>query len=163
MAYRTARESNASHHQAYEAALAVYFEERPEAKTDTLTAFGRVYEMIASAINVDPVWFWKNAATIAPSRSPDSPVAHFPLSPTRKLLEDIRQAAFCRFRRFWSPSANQEVDQRRGGQGEHQRYRTFGRELGYANELTRRSVIDARGRNLRALKSLSAASCVHPA
>jgi hypothetical protein len=40
--------------------MAVYLEERPEARADMLAASGRVAEMIASAINVDPAWFWKN-------------------------------------------------------------------------------------------------------
>ena len=60
MAYRTACEAGMSDFPAREAAMAVYLEERPEARSDTLAASARVAEMIASAVKIDPAWFWKN-------------------------------------------------------------------------------------------------------
>jgi hypothetical protein len=60
MAYRTAREAMLSHEDAIDAAEAVYFEAHPEAAAERLAASARVNEMIASAIQVDPLWFWKN-------------------------------------------------------------------------------------------------------
>jgi hypothetical protein len=52
MAYRTAREAMLSHEAAIDAAEAVYFK-------------APANELIASAIQVDPKWFWKNVrATI---------------------------------------------------------------------------------------------------
>ena len=60
MAYRTGREAGRSHHDALDAAEAVYFQAHPEALADRLAASARINEMIASAINVDPEWFWKN-------------------------------------------------------------------------------------------------------
>lgn len=60
MAYRTAREAMLSHEDAIDSAEAVYFKAHPEVVADRLTASARVNEMIASAIQVDPKWFWKN-------------------------------------------------------------------------------------------------------
>jgi hypothetical protein len=57
MAYRAGREAG-WHDRAYEAAMAVYCAERPG--QDRLAASARVSEMIASAISVNPAWFWKN-------------------------------------------------------------------------------------------------------
>jgi hypothetical protein len=54
-----------SHEAAIDAAEAVYFKAHPEAAADRLAASARVNELIASAIQVDPKWFWKNVrATI---------------------------------------------------------------------------------------------------
>jgi hypothetical protein len=66
MAYRTAREAGLSHHDALDAAEAAYFQAHPEALTDRLAASACVNEMIASAITVDPRWFWKNVPAVAP-------------------------------------------------------------------------------------------------
>jgi len=60
MAYRTAREAERSHHNALDAAEAVYCQTHPEALADRLAASARVNELIASAIQADPKWFWKN-------------------------------------------------------------------------------------------------------
>jgi hypothetical protein len=60
MAYRAACEAGMSDFPAREAAMAVYLGERPETRADTFAASGRVAEMIASAINMNPDWFWKN-------------------------------------------------------------------------------------------------------
>jgi hypothetical protein len=60
MAYRTAREAMLSHESAIDAAKAIYVEAHPEAVADRLAASARVNELIASAIQVDPLWFWKN-------------------------------------------------------------------------------------------------------
>ena len=43
-----------------DAAEAVYFKAHPEAMADRLAASARVNELIASAIQTDPKWFWKN-------------------------------------------------------------------------------------------------------
>jgi hypothetical protein len=58
MAYRGALEAGWTHRRAYEAAMAVYNSERPG--QERLAASARVSEMIVSAINVNPRWFWKN-------------------------------------------------------------------------------------------------------
>jgi len=63
MAYRTAREVGRSHLAALSAAEAAYCEAHPEASADRLAASARINEMIASAINLDPRWFWKNIAS----------------------------------------------------------------------------------------------------
>jgi len=60
MVYRTALEAGRSHEEALDAATAVYAQARPEAMGDPLAASARINEMIASAIRVDPEWFWKN-------------------------------------------------------------------------------------------------------
>jgi hypothetical protein len=73
MAYRTAREAMLSHEAAIDAAEAVYFEAHPEAAADRLAASARVNELIASAINIDPVWFWKNVPAVPPLRCPSEP------------------------------------------------------------------------------------------
>jgi hypothetical protein len=73
MAYRTAREAMRSHEAAIDAAEAVYFEAHPEAAADRLAASARVNELIAPAINIDPVWFWKNVPTVPPLRCPSEP------------------------------------------------------------------------------------------
>jgi hypothetical protein len=52
-----------SHHDALDAAEAVYFQAHPEVPDNRLAASARINEMIASAINVDPKWFWKNVST----------------------------------------------------------------------------------------------------
>jgi hypothetical protein len=64
MAYRNAREVGRSHHDALAAAQAIYFRVRPEALADRLEASARVNEMIASAIQADPQWFWKNLSAL---------------------------------------------------------------------------------------------------
>ena len=43
---------------AFEAAMIAYDKERPG--EERLAASARVAEMIASAVRVDPVWFWKS-------------------------------------------------------------------------------------------------------
>jgi beta-glucosidase-like glycosyl hydrolase len=58
MAYRAAREAGKEEHDAFEAAMIAYNKERPG--EDRIAASERVAEMIASAVRVDPVWFWKN-------------------------------------------------------------------------------------------------------
>jgi hypothetical protein len=58
MAYRSAREAGQGHASAYQAAMAVYCAARPG--EPRLAASERVYAMIASAINIDPAWFWKD-------------------------------------------------------------------------------------------------------
>jgi hypothetical protein len=58
LAYRAGCEAGWSHRQAYEAAMAVYCAERPGG--ERLADSARVSETIASAISVDPAWFWKN-------------------------------------------------------------------------------------------------------
>jgi hypothetical protein len=60
MAYRTACEAGRSHHEALDAASAVYSHAHSETLGDPLAASARVDEMIASTIRVDPQWFWKN-------------------------------------------------------------------------------------------------------
>jgi hypothetical protein len=60
MAYHTAREAGHSHHDALAAAKAVYSQARPDATADRLEASARINEMIASAIQADARWFWKN-------------------------------------------------------------------------------------------------------
>jgi hypothetical protein len=52
-----------SHHDALDAAEAVYFQAHPEVPDNRLAASARINEMIASAINIDPKWFWKNVRT----------------------------------------------------------------------------------------------------
>jgi hypothetical protein len=58
MAYRAAREAGQEERDAFEAAMIAYDKERPG--EERLAASARVAEMIASAVRVDPVWFWKN-------------------------------------------------------------------------------------------------------
>jgi hypothetical protein len=58
MAYRAAREEGKEEHDAFEDAMIAYNRERPG--EDRIAASERVAQMIASAIRVDPVWFWKN-------------------------------------------------------------------------------------------------------
>ena len=60
MAYRTAREAGKSHDRAFDAAMTVYLEARPEAKTERLAASETVAVMISSAVSADPAWFWRN-------------------------------------------------------------------------------------------------------
>jgi hypothetical protein len=60
IAHRTGRKAGRSHHDALDAAEAAYFQAHPEAVEDRLTASARINELIASAINVDPRWFWQN-------------------------------------------------------------------------------------------------------
>src|SRR5262249_62126063 len=60
MAYRTAREAGKAHDRAFDAAMTVYLEARPEEKTDQAAASEKVAVMISSAISVDPEWFWRN-------------------------------------------------------------------------------------------------------
>jgi hypothetical protein len=60
MAHRAAREAGHSHHDALAAAQAIYFRAKPEAMADRLEASARINEMIASAIQADARWFWKN-------------------------------------------------------------------------------------------------------
>jgi hypothetical protein len=57
MAYRAARSEGKSHDRSMEAAMVVYLAERPSPPLD---ASARVAEMIASAVSVDPAWFWKS-------------------------------------------------------------------------------------------------------
>jgi hypothetical protein len=61
MAYRTAREAMLSHEAAIDA---VYFEAHPQAMADSLAASARVNELIASAHQADPKWFWKNVRAL---------------------------------------------------------------------------------------------------
>jgi hypothetical protein len=60
MAYRTAREVGRSYDDALDAAEAVYCQAHPEALAERLAASARINELIASAIQADPKWFWKN-------------------------------------------------------------------------------------------------------
>jgi hypothetical protein len=60
MAYRTAREAGGSHHAAVATAKQAYCSARPDARADPGAASARINEMIASAISIDPTWFWKN-------------------------------------------------------------------------------------------------------
>jgi hypothetical protein len=59
LAYRTARQAGRSHHAALEEAETAYLAAHPEAAADRREMSGRVNVMIASAINVDPGWFWR--------------------------------------------------------------------------------------------------------
>jgi hypothetical protein len=68
MAYRTAREVGRSHHDALDAAEAAYFQALPEALADRLEASAHVNGMIASAVQVDPKWFWKNVCAAIDAR-----------------------------------------------------------------------------------------------
>jgi lambda repressor-like predicted transcriptional regulator len=70
MAYRTAREAGLSHHHALDVAQAAYFQVHPDALANRLEASTRVNEMIASAIQVDPQWFWKNVRAQVISAQP---------------------------------------------------------------------------------------------
>ena len=63
MAYRSARELGRSHHAAVAMAEAAYTAARPEARADPGAASARINAMIASAINTDPTWFWKNISS----------------------------------------------------------------------------------------------------
>jgi hypothetical protein len=58
MAYRAGCEAGWSHRQAYEAAMDVYCAARPGG--ERLADSARVSEMIASAVAVNPRWFWKD-------------------------------------------------------------------------------------------------------
>jgi hypothetical protein len=40
--------------------MTVYLEARPEEKTDQAAVSEKVATMIASAVSVDPEWFWQN-------------------------------------------------------------------------------------------------------
>ena len=81
MAYRAAREAGRSHHAALDGAEAIYFRARPEAMGDLLAASARVNGLIASAINADPKWFWKNVrALIEREQPPSRPDARSPSS-----------------------------------------------------------------------------------
>jgi hypothetical protein len=69
MAYRAGCEAGWSHRQAYEAAMEVYCAARPGG--ERLADSARVSEMIASAVLVNPAWFWKKPSES--SRSPPPP------------------------------------------------------------------------------------------
>jgi hypothetical protein len=58
MAYRSAREAGHDDLAARAAAVSVFLKARPD--VPPLAASERVAEMIASAVLVDPAWFWKN-------------------------------------------------------------------------------------------------------
>ena len=60
LAYRSTREAGGSHHDAMGFAMMAYYEERPEAYADRVAASHQVAVFISSAINADPVWFWRN-------------------------------------------------------------------------------------------------------
>jgi hypothetical protein len=68
MAYRTARKAMLSHEAAIDAAEAVYLEAHPESLANRLAASARVNELIASAIQADPKWFWKNVRAAIDAR-----------------------------------------------------------------------------------------------
>ena len=68
MAYRTARKAMLSHEAAINAAEAVYLEAHPESLANRLAASARVNELIASAIQADPKWFWKNVRAAIDAR-----------------------------------------------------------------------------------------------
>src|SRR5258708_2570581 len=68
MAYRIVREAGRCHHAAVDAAEAVYFEAHPEAMADRLAASARINELIASATQADPKWFWKNVRSLMEAR-----------------------------------------------------------------------------------------------
>jgi hypothetical protein len=57
LAYRTARSEGKSHDRSFQTAMAVYLAECPGPPLETSE---RVATMIASAVSVDPEWFWKN-------------------------------------------------------------------------------------------------------
>ena len=59
LAYRTAREAGKSHDRAFDAAMTVYLEARPDEKTDRIAVSEEVAVMISSAVSVDPEWFWR--------------------------------------------------------------------------------------------------------
>jgi hypothetical protein len=81
MAYRSASEAGLSHHDALDAAEDVYFEAHPPRHQPTGSRHRpRINEMIASAINVDPKWFWKNVrASIDAARSMNNCEARRPI------------------------------------------------------------------------------------
>jgi hypothetical protein len=69
IAYRGGRQAGKSHAAAYEDAMMVYNDVRPG--EERLAASVRVAEMIASAINADPAWFWMGIPSEAdPRRHP---------------------------------------------------------------------------------------------
>jgi hypothetical protein len=69
IAYRGGRQAGKSHAAAYEDAMMVYDDVRPG--EERLAASVRVAEMIASAINADPAWFWMGIPSEAdPRRHP---------------------------------------------------------------------------------------------
>jgi hypothetical protein len=70
MAYRAGREAGWSDDRAYEAAMAVYCAARPGG--ERLADSARVSEMIASAVAVNPAWFWKNVPPAPDLRRPIS-------------------------------------------------------------------------------------------
>jgi hypothetical protein len=59
LAYRDGMTAGLSHHSAWERAWAVYAAAEPERAKDRIPASLEVNLMIASAINVDPKWFWR--------------------------------------------------------------------------------------------------------
>jgi hypothetical protein len=58
LAYREARQAGKSHDRSMEAAIRAYLDARPEEAADPAAASGKVAQMIASAVNIDPEWFW---------------------------------------------------------------------------------------------------------
>ena len=58
LAYRRARRAGDMDRPARDAAIDRYLELRPAAAADRLAASARVGQMIASAVAVDPRWFW---------------------------------------------------------------------------------------------------------
>ncbi len=72
MAYRDTREARLSHHGALAAAEAVYFQAHPQVMADRLEASTRVNEMIASAIQIDAQWFWKNVRDLGMGQAADA-------------------------------------------------------------------------------------------
>jgi hypothetical protein len=59
VAYRSARQAGRSHHAALDEAEAAYLAAHPDAGGDPGEMSARVNEMIASAINGNPKWFWQ--------------------------------------------------------------------------------------------------------
>ena len=60
MAYRTARGAGKSHDRAFDTAMSLYLEARPQEKSDQLTASHKVAIMISSAVSLDPESFWRS-------------------------------------------------------------------------------------------------------
>jgi hypothetical protein len=59
LAYRAQRQAGRPHRVAIDAAEAAYLAVHPEGATDRLAMSGHVMQMIASAVHVDPAWFWR--------------------------------------------------------------------------------------------------------
>ena len=61
LAYRAGRAAGKAEHDAFADAMAACNKERPGG--ERIAVSGRVAETIASAVRVDPKWFWENVPT----------------------------------------------------------------------------------------------------